>query len=173
MESALKSTTGTTLELARELPNDLRAWLGERQLMDLALEAVQTVTLEQPTFGGQRGEQLSSQMMLTLLTYCYATDTYGSEDVEWSAENEFAPGYICAHTRPDWQTVRRFRKANRARIEECLVQVLNRAVTRRFTDVGVEDPWSRLVEVDLLAETTEWARRKIQLAILMDTAASD
>src|SRR5436190_2846288 len=99
MESALKSTTGTTLELARELPNDLRAWLGERQLMDLALEAVQTVTLEQPTFGGQRGEQLSSQMMLTLLTYCYATDTYGSEDVEWSADNEFAAGYLCARTR--------------------------------------------------------------------------
>jgi hypothetical protein len=154
--------------LLNELPADLRSWLPERRLLELTLEAVEVVSLQGESFGGKRFEQFSPTMMLTLLTYCYATDSFGSGDVEWAATNETTPRYICRLSLPDANAIRRFRRAYRASVMQCLMYVLNGAIAERPASDSFE-----AIYAETFVDADAWARRKIDLAILMDTAASD
>jgi hypothetical protein len=157
----MSTTTANTLGPLKELPADLTALLADRRIIQLALEAVGFVALRDPGFSRQSCDAFRPEMLLTLLTYCYATSTFGSDDVEWAVEHERATRYICRRSRPDAFAVRRFRRANRPRIEQCLVHVLTRALAERFGETWVTE------------DAFGWARRKVELAILMDTAASD
>src|SRR4051812_23437740 len=127
MNTLISNETG----LLNELPADLRSRLPERRLLDLALEAVEVVVSQDPAFQGRRFEHFSSTMMLTLLAYCYATDSFGSEDVAWAAGNEGPPKYICRQSLPDAQAIRRFRRAYRPWVMQCLVYLLNRAIAEQ------------------------------------------
>jgi transposase len=164
MNTLISNETGRL----NELPADLRAWLPEGRLLEVALEAVEVVTSQDAALRGKRFEQFSPAMMLTLLTYCYSTDSFGSEDVQWAAINETTPRYICRLSIPDAQAIRRFRRAYRSWVVKCLVYVLNRAVAEQPTQESFDTMYA---ETFLDAEA--WARRKIDLAILMDTAAAD
>ena len=116
----------------------------------------------------KRLDGLNAQM-LTLLTYCYAEEIYDSETIEWAASNDPTVRYICAGILPSWQEIRRFRKANRQSIEQCLVHVATQAMARRYFG-GADQP----VEPDeACAQVLCWAQRRVELAIMMDTAANE
>ena len=97
-------------------------------------------------------------MLLALLTFCYAAGIYSSEDVEWDCRNNFAVGCLCANRHPDQDSIRRFRRANRPWIEECLARVYDRACGAEPAD---EDAGRK------------FARAKLGLAVMIDTAMSD
>jgi transposase len=111
----------------RGLSADLSERLGERAVLKLVLDAVQT--LDRRTLEAEAGRTpgFRPQMLLTLLAYCYATRRYGSRDIEWAMTHDRMVRYICAHVYPDWCLLRRFRRRNRERLVECLTLVFQQA----------------------------------------------
>src|SRR6266496_3459218 len=103
------------------LSADLRRSLGEAGLLRLALDAVQALDPHLFDLEGRRAVGLRPQMMLTLLTYCYAAAIYGSRDIACAIEQDRTVRYICANARPDWQTIRRFRRQFRGPLHQSLV----------------------------------------------------
>jgi len=144
----------------------MRQQLGERALIDLALAAVQTVGERLPGPLPAAGRH-SPQMLLTLLTYCYAAGVYGSEDIEYDCRNDAATRYLCANASPDQDTIRNFRRANRHWIERCLACVYGRAHGVTSAQTSVES--STLSTFELF----DFARRQVELAIMIDMAMSE
>jgi hypothetical protein len=138
-------------------PDDLRSTVGERRLIELALEAVQIVGEELPRPVRALQDQPSPKMLLTLLTYCYASGILGSDDIEWACGDDAAARYICANTLPGQDTIRRFRRANRPWVEACLLWVYGKACLADETST----------------ELAGFVRQKLELAVLMDTAACE
>ena len=73
-------------------------------------------------------------MMLTLLTYCYATGVYASADIELNMQHDQMIRYLCAKNYLDSPVLREFRRYSRDRIKECLATVLRRVWELRFCD---------------------------------------
>ena len=151
------------------LPADLRQHVGERALIELALEAGQTVRARLSRPLGPEG-QCSPPRLLTLLTYCYASGVYASEDIEYDGRNDPATRHLCANTAPDQETIRNFRRANREWIEACLTCVYQSVCG------GAPAPGSRQPrpipgrQTRSSAEIVNVVRRKLELAIMIDTA---
>lgn len=169
----MKTVTLDVSAVVNDWPDDLRCWFDERELVELTLDAVQTVAAQSSFFCQKPFEELSPRMLLTLMTYCYTIGMYDSENIEWAGENDATVRYICARTRPEWQTLRRFRKANRQWIEQCLAYLLNRSTARRFAGKGNDSKGHIPILSRSYLAALGCARRRVELAIMMDTAASD
>lgn len=157
----------------RDLPADLRQRTGERALIKLALAAVETVSVRLPRWSGTAEGRFSPQMLLTLLTYCYAAGVYGSEDIEWDCRNDAAARYICANACPDSDTIRRFRRANRPWIEECLAWMYGEVCGVPSAEMSLEPVRVADCQREPHPELASFVQRKLQLAILIDTAMCD
>ena len=118
--------------------SDLSRIVGEQGLMKLSLDSIQTLNPGQLQDAALKMPDFRPQMMLTLLTYCYSSSIYGSKDVEWAIENDRMVRYICARTRPDWQSMRRFRRQNRDLLFQSLLYVLKQTWALKF-DQGEAD----------------------------------
>jgi hypothetical protein len=147
-------------------PEDLRQLVGERGLVELALQATQIWGSNLPQGHSAAEQGFNARMLLALLTYSYAAGIYASEDVGWACESDPGARYLCANAWPDAATLRCFRRRWRPLIETCLrwVYAMSRA-THSAT----------LVEFDAPAtvDVTELVQRKLELAVLMDTATCD
>jgi len=156
--------TRVPIEATPTLPEDLRSWLPAHRVLALATEAAGLVT-QDPAFRNMPFEQCSAPMVLTLLGYCYATNRLSSEDVEQAAGNED----VLRHTLgfPDAHVIQRFRRAYRPWILQCLIYILTKAMAEPAKN-GFATVCSGTRE-----DIVGWSSRKIQLAILMDTAAAD
>ena len=118
------------------LPDDLSVYIGKKTLVKLALEAIEelnsrtagreAVAVENPDF--------QPALMLTLLTYCYATGVYASTDIELSMQHDQMIRYLCAKNYLNLPVLREFRRYRRDRIRECLATVLQRVWELRFCD---------------------------------------
>lgn len=152
---------------------DLRHALGERALIAWCLDAVQILGDRLPHLEGADREEYSPQMLMTLLTYCYAAEIYGSDDIEWACQNDAAVAYLCGNAAPDRDTLRRFRRINRPWIEACLMWVHARKETG--DSAATEATGSPLAKLSpqAYAELAVLAHRKLEKAILIDTATSD
>jgi len=144
-------------QLTQEWPKDLRRAVGERRLVELALEAAQVTGEDLPRPKGTAANQPNPQLFLTLLTYCYASGIYGSEEIEWASQNDVCVHYICGSTFPEAHFLRRFRRANRPWIEACLARV-----------------WCKACPVtETCPCPATGARQIIERAIMVDTATAD
>ncbi len=152
---------------------DLRQAVGERTLIAWSLDAVQLLRDRLPGLSGAAIEEGSPRMMLTLLTYCYAAEIYGSEDIEWACRHDAAVSYLCGNAAPDRETLCRFRRINRPWIEACLMWVHARreAGDSTLTEAAAS-PLASLTP-QAYAELAVLAHRKLEKAILIDTATSD
>jgi hypothetical protein len=152
------------------LPADLRQHVGERALIELALEAVQAVGQRLPRPQELTG-RCSPQMLLTLLTYCYAAGIYGSEDIEWACVTDAAARYICANTAPDQETIQHFRRDTRGWIEACLTCVYQGAcgvTTARMSREPLSKRGPMMTQSS--AELVNVVQRKLKLAVMIDMA---
>lgn len=150
------------------LPADLRQPVGERALIELALDAVQTVGERLPRPLEAPGQH-SPQMLLTLLTYCYAAGVYGSEDIEYDCRNDAATRYLCANTAPDQDAIRNFRRANRRLIEDCLACVYRNACDMAPAQMSRESSSIPGLK-GRITDLAGFVRRRLELAIMIDTA---
>ena len=157
------------LEHKAESLDDLRAIVGERGLIELALQSVQHFGSALPLWHKTTEPELSSRMLLALLTYCYAAGVYASEDIHWACRSDSGARYLCANTWPDERSLRRFRRKWRPLIQACLEWVYAIAEATQNTQLVK----SGKPVVGNLGHYGELAEQRIESAILMDMVAGD
>jgi hypothetical protein len=155
------------------LATDLRRTFGERQLLKMVLEAVQTVDPGRFSQKEIKSSEFRPQMMLTLLTYCYTAGIYGSYDIEWALSHDKTVRYICARTYPDWQAIKRFRRQHREMLQETISGVLKQAWAIKFDEGELDYNGYEWFESKLLDQVNTAAVERLDLAVLIDGADSD
>jgi hypothetical protein len=155
------------------LSSDLSQWVGQRGLLKLALDAVQTLDPKRLQEARKRFPVHSPQMMLTLLTYCYSASLYGSRDIEWAIEHDRTVRYICARAFPDWQSLRRFRRHHRDLLLECLAYVLKQTWALKFDEGEADYAGYEWFECELIELVNRNAADRLDFAMLMDGADSE
>jgi transposase len=153
--------------------SDLSRIVGEQALLKLALDSIQTLELGELQTAALRMPGFRPQMMLTLLTYCYSSSLYGSKDIEWALENDRTLRYICGRTRPDWQSLRRFRRQNRILLFQCLVYVMKQTWALKFDQGEADYVGYEWFESNLLEKLNQGAKERIEVAALMDGVESE
>jgi hypothetical protein len=179
--SPVGARAGAGPALISRLPNDLTEWVGSIALVRLALQAVDQAGLRgpQPVFP-TASSRCRPNMLLTLLTYAYAKGLTGSRDIELAIPGNQALKYIAAGDRPDWNTLRLFRRRNVALIRACLAEILRqaweqrypgapKAVTDRSYTADALDRWLAPTTPDFYQE----AVKRVSLAIQTDTLLAD
>ena len=146
---------------------DLRQRVGTSRLLRWAIEAPQNVDADfaeqlKPSVGDFR-----PQMLLSLLSFCYSTGCYGSEDIEQAIRNDRSVRYICARTYPEAKVIRRFRRNYRGLLDQCLAYVLRRAAIHMSG--GEDDRLAPELDQQVISAT----REKVELAVILDRSAGD
>jgi hypothetical protein len=155
-------------------PSDLSRSLGEQGLLTLVLNAVQTVDPERWTVQpGTKSSPYRPQMMLTLLTYCYAASLYGSQDIERAMRDNRTVRYICARTYPDWQALRQFRRQHRDLIRQCLAYVMKQTWALKFDDGEADYVGYDWFESELVDQVNAAVLTRVDTAVLMDGVESE
>jgi hypothetical protein len=156
-----------------QIPGNLAEWIGEQRLVHLALDAVQGVNWKAEgklpgTFSGHR-----PQMLLTLLTWCYAAGIYSSQDIARACRESKTLRYICARNFPDWLILRKFRRQHRELVDEALRKVLMQAWAGKLDDAETDYLGYQWIETDLSAQINASVRARLELAILLDGMDAD
>lgn len=146
--------------------DDLRGIVGERGLVNLALQSVEHFGADLPLWHVTTDPGFSSRMLLALLTYSYAAGIYASEDIHWACKSDPGARYLCANTWPEERSLRRFRRQWRPLIQACLQWVCAVAKGSRT---------SRLTEFrnPVTGNQGQLAEQRIESALLMDMVACD
>ena len=120
------------------LPPDLRQWIPENHLAHFVVDAVDSLPLTnlQVNERGTGDEQYPPRMLLSLLSYCYATGTFSSRAIEQATYTDVAVRVLSGDTHPDHDTICSFRRQNKALLAESFVQVLALARELRLLKVG-------------------------------------
>jgi hypothetical protein len=158
---------------ARLMPADLTTCLGNRALLRLCLEASQLADPKLMAEARAHQPNERAEMLMTLLTYCYSASIYGSRDIEQAIRTDPTVRYICAGRRPDWQTLRRFRRQNRELIHSSLLHVLKQTWAFHFETGEADYVGCDWFESDLVKELTQTATVRLEVAALLDGADAD
>ena len=152
-------------------------------LITLILEVVREVSWPANTefFSIRAGEKFRSEVLLTLLTYSYATGNYGSREVESVAANDPLLRYLCGTPVPDWKTIRRFRRVHREILRQCILSVLHGSMRIRFGDGDNDAIADHCVAVALdrwfeplcVPFPDQEAGERIERAVFVDELVSD
>lgn len=169
----MTTPTNNLLQALDGLPMDLREWVGERGLVKLALDAVQTVVARRPDFGASRAGDPSPQVMLTLLAYCYAAGIYGSEEIADAARVDATVRYICLHNQPRSERIRRFRKAHRQLVELSLACIFTEAWKLKRAESEPHLLFSLRLDAHAYCQILRTVRRKLQIAVNLDSVAAE
>ena len=156
-----------------DLPEDLRRRLGESALLKLALDAAQEGAAERLWLRDLGEAQPGPQVLLALLTYCYAAGIFGSQDVEWACHNDHVVRSICPNACPDWRAIWHFRNANRPWIEESLARVYETACGAAPTEAGREPAPVPAARAEGPADIVSFVQRQIRHAVWTDAAMFD
>jgi transposase len=180
-------TTIAQSNSAREgliLPDDLSVYIGKKTLVKLILDSIEGLNTPESGCGVSAtvGPGFQPAMMLTLLTYCYATGVYAATDIEISMQQDQMVRYLCAKNYLNLPGLLEFRRYSRDRIKECLASVLRRVWELRFCD---EDACLRAGASYMEANIGRWlnmrpspdfmaeAERRIVRAVRADSMAMD
>ena len=118
-------------------------------------------------------QEIRPQMMLTLLSYCYAAGMCGSQDIEWAAQSDKTVRYICAGKEPDWLTIRRFRRRNVELLRPCLAYILKQAWTLRTAHESSSEPIIDSSESNLDHQIACAVSDRIDSAVFLDAVMND
>lgn len=143
---------------------DLRQRVGANTLLRWCLEAPLVISDEAGHLARKNICGFRPAMMLTLLSFCYASGYYGSQDIASAISNDRTVRYICARTYPDAHAIRRFRRFCRAALDQALSHVLRQAALEMSGGEMTPE-----IEQQVLSTTQE----KIELAVAMDRHAAE
>jgi hypothetical protein len=161
------------------LPADLREWVNESIVVGWVLREVSEALSGHSPWAWLREDGPPPATMLTVLTYCYATGLYASEDIEAATMSDPIVRYLCANQFVTSAAIRRFRRAHRESLRACLLQLHRRAWQHRF---GARPGGSWAAEPPCFGPPQEEAvtyrlaaaaETRIQQAILADTMDMD
>jgi hypothetical protein len=111
------------------VPADLSERIEEWTLLSLTLDAVQAIELPESDFAltPSSGYAFRRLRLLTLVTYCYATGVYGSENIAARGTEDDILQLLCAGLPPTCQEIRDFRRSHRQLVERSLTETLRLA----------------------------------------------
>lgn len=121
--------------------------------------------LLKPLTPGDTQALVQTRALLSLMSFCFARQIYGSADLSDIARRDTVIGGGGAEGFPEAQIVRRFREDNQAAVQSCLVAAL------RFL-VGQKISLGALTKVSD-AQLAEEANRRISMAALLDRMELD
>ncbi len=109
------------------LPPSIDEWLDKDHLARFIVEVVDTLDLSEihkqyTNRGGS--DAYDPRVLLSLLFYGYATDTFSSRKIERATYDSVAFRYIAANTHPDHDTIATFRKRFLPQLEILFVEIL-------------------------------------------------
>ena len=148
------------------VPSDfLSEWIRRGTLLSLILDAGQT--LEWPEselkLAASSGYAFRRLVMLTVLTYCYATGVYGSKAIALKISQDEILRFLCAGTFPTCQDIRDFTHHNHDLIEQSLIRTCQLA-HKLGPRTGAVFPVScRLEKLEGINDRTQ-ADRELQFA---------
>ena len=172
MDTRMKNVVGAAGR-SRALPTDLSQCLGSRALLQLCLDAVQQIPSAQLAEVRKHMPGTRPEMLITLLTYCYSVGMYDSRDIEWASRTDRTIRYICAGVRPEWRTLRRFRRNHRDLIRASLIHVMKQTWAFHFETGEADYVGYEWFESELIHEFTETAVGRLDIAALLDRADTD
>ena len=108
------------------LPPDLRDWVKPDHLVHFIIDGVDLIDVSSVSVN-QRGSgsaQYPPSMLLSLLTYSYATGVFSSRQIERTTYENVAVRLLCADTHPDHDTICTFRRENRELVQKAFAQLL-------------------------------------------------
>jgi hypothetical protein len=111
------------------------------------------------------GVAYQPKVLLALLIYCYALETYGSEDVEDLLRQDAEFRQLCYNEFPSARVLRRFRRENREALRLCLQGALRFLMATK----GAEGLVTGVSEAQLAEE----ADRRILMAMVIDRIELD
>lgn len=144
---------------------DLRQLLDGAVLLKMTLEVAQSLAIRP---GAQLPGSPNPRMMLTLLTFCYATARYGSDEVAEAAWADPAVRYITARETVTAQDVRRFRSRNALWIEHCLTRLLGRVWQSAMPESTADGHSGGSPHGAILSAALHSARRRLDWAMQLD-----
>lgn len=115
-------------ERRAQFPVALGLALDNKALAGLVLKAVRGVNekeLNPPVVGATTAYH--PQVMLAMLTYCYAIGVYGSQEVEAMMRADADFRALCGMDYPDWRRLKRFRRDNHAPLRRALEETFRSA----------------------------------------------
>ena len=151
----------------QQLPENLAEGFDPRDFLGLVYDAVHSVEwprAEAPAASLQ--DPVAPAMLRTLLTYCYATGVYCSHEIESATLADPSIRYICAHQRPTWPIIRRFRRQNLPWLRQALLTVCEKVAKKRCAGLNPQEQPS-------LARFTMEVERRLRKAIQADSIALD
>ena len=107
------------------------------------------------------GPTIQPQLLLALLTFCYARQTYGSTEVVDWFRREANLRQLCRNDFPDAQLLCQFRRENRELLHRCLTATLRFLVEQKVA-AGIVTKVSE-------AHLAEEASRRIIMAMFIDS----
>src|SRR5262245_28004061 len=167
--------SGTTLSWLEEnpdrlaLPWDLREWLGEFTILGWIEEDIERLEWDDAQLVGflRAHPAFRPRSLLCLLTYAYATGTFGSDDVTNGCYEDPMLRAICGLATPTRRELNAFRRENRGLLKKLLNQLFSRAMREKLQLADQRLP------AGLKKRLEEAASTRIDLARHMDRAASD
>lgn len=146
---------------------------GEQTLLNLALDAVQTVAEGRLRAAAPATAPFRPQMLLTLLTYCYARGQYDSRDITASITNNRTLRYICSGGRPSWTILRRFRREHRDLLAQSLAWVFKQAWALKLDEGEASFRGYEWFETDLSLLIERETSSRLGVAALLDGVDSE
>ncbi|MBI2800075.1 MAG: transposase [Gammaproteobacteria bacterium] len=120
------------------LPPSVADWLPKEHLARFVVDTVEQLDLSALTrqYRGAGSAAYHPAVLLALLSYGYATGTFGSRRLEQATHDSLAFRFIAANTHPDHDTLCAFRKRFVAEVERLFVEVLSIAKQMKLLKLG-------------------------------------
>jgi transposase len=109
--------------------SDLDSWIAEKRLGGFVLEAVRRVNERdlRRVAAPDAGMAFRPLTLLALITYCYAVEIYGADEIEDLMRRDPEFRGLCRNEFPNSHLIRRFRRYNREAIHQSLVETFRQA----------------------------------------------
>lgn len=117
-----------------------------------------------PTAAAAKGDRPANRMLSSLLTFCYATGIYSSQEIGEAAQHDPVVQYLCANHRPQWEVIRDFRRLNSTGLQVSLSRLFQVVIQdgsrhRLYVDFSLGQLVS---EKDCIAAAGQQLKRAVQ-----------
>ncbi len=151
------------------LPRDLREWIDARELLAAVYEAAQTFywTSQSPEAGSANSKG-NPPVLLTVLTFCYATGNLATTEVERRINTDHTVDLLCVGRHFNRRTIQLFRSHHSELIKRCFAHVARRAWLGKFGALGTVPVQNTNYETSLRRLMIEEANVRIRQAVELD-----
>lgn len=171
-QTLVHATAGGTHVPGWGLLGDFRLLVDVTTLGSLVDRAVDAVCAQLPPLSGDLAAT-NHKRLLRLLTYSYCICAFATEDIHRNCATDPATRYFTENAVIDHESIRAFRRANRPWIEACLAWVISQLADAPETASACENLAPLSCELQSDSPALQLARRRLELATLLDMALAD